>query len=330
MRSLFGARLGTHAGDRDELAQFAPSRAFVGKAAALLLIIGGVLGLATLFTPLGEGADLENMLAVAGVTIATGVVCWFLPWDSWPRWMMHVLVPVALVFISLAVAYAGQYFGVYGIYYCVIFVLMGIVHPQGTSLKVLPLFAVACFVTVYLRMSDLLLALTYTVLVGLVSAVIGETLAWVTGRLQRSQLALWRASEAVSDMSADLVLMDPQALAWNAASKLSLRFDAPDVEIYSLTESGGLARLAAVVEGKPDREGLRSPRENTASWPEGLRGRGDKAASGPTRHVDSAADRQGESDRAYRDEQGKGRRDLLGRRDHRGGTRLPSHGPRHP
>lgn len=211
------------------------------------------------------------MITVCCAAMFIGVLSWFMPWHKWPRQMLRILLPVALFLISSGVAYAGEFFAVYGVYFCVIFVLVGIVFPRGSSLTLLPLFAVASVVPVYLRTGDIALAAAYTVLVGLVSVVVGETLAWVTFRLRRSQVALWRASQAVGEVSADLVSMDPEGLAWSAASKLSKHFDAPRVVMYRLEDPGRLTRLSSVADGRPDLEGRHEDHDDLTTWPEGQR-----------------------------------------------------------
>lgn len=255
--------------DKRELDQFGPSRASIGRTAGALLFICGALSLAGIFTPLGRGADLTVMLVLAGSCVAAGLVSWLLPWNAWPRWVMHFIVVVAFTLIALGIMYSGEFFLSYGIFFCIAFTMIGIAHPPGTGLETLPLYAVACILPVYARTDDILLAVSYATMVGIVSISIAEIMSWNGERLKHSQFALWRAHAAVSEISADLAALDPQATAASAAARLSLRFDVPDVDIYRLAESGALTRLATVADFQPDHDGKSVQHQDIAAWPAG-------------------------------------------------------------
>jgi diguanylate cyclase (GGDEF)-like protein len=265
-----------HRPEKRDLEEFAPSRSSVGRTAGVLFAICGALSLVGIFTPLGRGGDLTIMLVLASACIAAGCLCWLLPWNAWPRWVMHSIVLVAFTLIALGIMYSGEFFLSYGVFFCVAFTMIGIAHPPWTGLETLPLYAVACILPVYGRTGDLALAVSYAAMVGLVSIVIAEIMSWKGERLKRSQFALWRAHAAVNEISVDLASLDPRGTAWNAASRLSLRFEVPDVDIYRLAESGALTRLAAVVDYEPDHDARRVQREDIDAWPAGSRAVGTK------------------------------------------------------
>ena len=64
-------------------------------------------------------------------------------WERWRRSASLWLVPVAFGLIILHGLFSADDGFIYGLFYVVVFVWLGLGHPPGTSLKFLPLFAVA-------------------------------------------------------------------------------------------------------------------------------------------------------------------------------------------
>jgi diguanylate cyclase (GGDEF)-like protein/putative nucleotidyltransferase with HDIG domain len=244
------------------------SALLVGRAAAVLFTLCGILGLGGIWLPLGRGASTAGLFALSVGAIAVGIACWFLPWNDWPRWSMHFAVPVALAFIALALICFGDFTLTLGILFCAVFALVGIAHRRGTSLLMLPLFAVACILPVYHKTGDILLASSYAVMIGLISVVVSETLAYLVETLGRSRLALERAHAAVDAISADLISVDSQGLAWSASARLAQLLDVPNVDVYLLTDQERLVCLARILDGKPDHS-YGAPRVELATWDAG-------------------------------------------------------------
>lgn len=240
----------------------------VGRAAGVLFVLCGVLGLCGLVLPLGREADTAGLFALSISAVAVGAVCWVLPWEAWPRWSMHFVVVVALALIGLALVCSGQFALTLGILFCAVFALVGIAHRRGTSLMMLPLFAAACILPVYHVTGEILLALSYAVMVGLISVAVGETLAYLVETLGHSKLALSLAHAAVDTISSDLTPMDPHGLAWAASVRLAQLLDVPNVDVYLITDQEQLVCLATVLDGKPDRT-YGAGRTELATWEAG-------------------------------------------------------------
>jgi diguanylate cyclase (GGDEF)-like protein len=102
----------------------------------------------------------------------------------------------------------------YGVFFVVAFVWVGIAHPRGTSLWLAPVAAVAYVVPILAVPGDHKTGLMSAFLTIPVSVLIGEMLAWVTGRLRQT-------AEAVEAKGRSLELMQDIAVAAN---------EAPDVE----------------------------------------------------------------------------------------------------
>lgn len=240
----------------EEQADFGLSTLLIGRAAAVLFFAFGVMGLAGLSLPLARGGNPTGALLVGCAAAAAGLVTWYLPWTAWPRWATHLLVPLGFVLIALATAFTGVDPYLFGVFFCAVFTVVGIAHPQGTGLKILPLFAVAYILPMAARTGDALMTATSAVFVGLACVLVAETLAWLTAKLGRSQVALSRAHSAVNEISAGLTSLDTEQLAWTASAKLAQLLDVPNVDVHHLKEDGGLLCIASIVDGEPDPDHL--------------------------------------------------------------------------
>ena len=123
----------------------------------------------------------------------------------------------------------------------------------------LPLLAVADLLPLILVGRFSWLAVATAVYVVLACLVIGESLAWLSARLQLSRAAVRRA-QAVDDLGAELVSSaDPDKIWPSTALRLSAAAGLPDCDIYRLTEGGSLVCLGSVYDGAPypDYLGLR-------------------------------------------------------------------------
>jgi len=163
--------------------------------AALYFLCGCLVDVAAGFMPFAPGSSRPAVAAVGGVAAISGVVIWFLPWERWGKRSSLWLVPLAFALISVHNVFTGGDGFLYGLFFVVAMVWVGLAHPQGTSVAFLPMLALA-----YLL--PLLLA-PHTSGVGPWSAfylvpgcgLVGETVAWVSGQLRRSETA-YRRGEA--------------------------------------------------------------------------------------------------------------------------------------
>ncbi len=173
------------------------STRLVGRLSGALWILCGLLVVAAgAFVPLPPAASRGGVVVIGLVAVLCGAVIWFIPWQRWRRSATLWIVPPAFAVIALHDRFtAGDGF-VYATFYLVAFVWIGLAHPQGTSLRFLPLLAVAYaapLIDMDMARSSLAVASAAYVLPSCV--LVGETVAWVGSRLRRSELALADAEE---------------------------------------------------------------------------------------------------------------------------------------
>jgi len=158
---------------------------------ALWILCGSLVVAAGPFMSLPPDANRGGVVAVGIVAIVCGGVIWSVPWERWRRSATLWIVPVAFAVIALHDHFTGGDGFLYATFYFVAFVWIGLAHPPGTSLRFLPLLAVA-YVAPLIDMgpmrSSLAMASVAYVLPSCV--LIGESVAWVGTRLRRSEAAL--------------------------------------------------------------------------------------------------------------------------------------------
>ncbi|HEY8489573.1 MAG TPA: EAL domain-containing protein [Dehalococcoidia bacterium] len=185
------------------------SRRVVGRIAAALYVVSGLVTALSPFLPGPPHMDRTGVHAVGAAAVVVGAVIWFLPWDRWPRTATLVGVPVAFLLIALHNHFGGADPYRYGIFYVVTFAWIGLGHRQGTSVAFLPVMLVAYFVPLYLADAPpwAFSSAAYTAMVCLL---VGEILSWVSGRLGRTQAALQRSEARFRSLvqnSSDVVLV---------------------------------------------------------------------------------------------------------------------------
>jgi diguanylate cyclase (GGDEF)-like protein/putative nucleotidyltransferase with HDIG domain len=245
-----------------------------GRIAAGLYALCGLLGLVGLLLPIGLGADAVIITGISCGAVFLSVVAWFLPWNAWPRWCTHLLVPIGFGLIAVGIAYGGVYAFVFGAMYCAAFAAVGLSHRPGTSVVMLPLFVAAYALPIGIRTGDMALALSLAGFIGVLCLMVAETVAWITFRLRQTQLAVTQAHSAVDDISSGLTSMDARDLARSAASRLSALLDVPKVDVYSLGDGGNdtddLECLASTSAGEL-RDEQAAPRQKVSLWDSGRR-----------------------------------------------------------
>jgi len=170
---------------------------WVGHLTAALWILCGLL-VAFAGSLVSFPADASRFGVVGVGTAATMVGCfvWVLPWERWRRSATLCLVPPALGLIALFDHFTGNDGYIYPILYVVVFMWLGLAHPPGMSLRFSPMLAAAYLLPLLLGGSGSeRLGLESAAYVLPVCLLVGETVAWVGGRLRSSESARTDAEE---------------------------------------------------------------------------------------------------------------------------------------
>jgi diguanylate cyclase (GGDEF)-like protein/PAS domain S-box-containing protein len=164
---------------------------FGGRLSAVLyLLCGALLVVAFALVPSAPEANRGAGVVLAGLALASSAVIWALPWHRWPRWSTLALLPPTFALILIYNLVGGNDGFRYAPFFFVTFGWIGLVHPRGMSAAWVPLAAVAYLVP--LAVGDAWTATAAWSIVYVLPAcvLLGEATAWVSDRLQRTQLSL--------------------------------------------------------------------------------------------------------------------------------------------
>jgi signal transduction histidine kinase len=164
-------------------------RRLFGRLAAMFYAGSGLLGLALLPLP-APGADGAAVAAVYATAVVIGIAVWLAPWERWPRPASLAIVPPAFALIALRNAYGGQDLQLYGVFFVVAFVWIGMAHPPRTSVAMAPLAAAAYILPLSILPGGIEAGLPSAALTIPVCLLVGEGLAWGMSRLEGIELAL--------------------------------------------------------------------------------------------------------------------------------------------
>jgi diguanylate cyclase (GGDEF)-like protein/PAS domain S-box-containing protein len=131
--------------------------------------------------------DFERLgvitVCLSGIVLAAAI--WALPWQRWPRSRTLVLLPIAFLFVSIGHSVALNPFE-FTAYLLAGFVWIGIAHPRGTSVWMLPVLWIAYLLPIALgRPVDINQVLSGLVTTTVLCLIVGETLAWLVASLRR-------------------------------------------------------------------------------------------------------------------------------------------------
>jgi diguanylate cyclase (GGDEF)-like protein/PAS domain S-box-containing protein len=179
-------------------------------ASALFVLCGSLVAAVAPALPFTAGLTRWGMELVAALAIVSGVATWMLPWDRWGRTSTLWLVPVALSLVALDNAYSGYNGFLYGLFFMVIFVWIGLGHHPGWSLGATPLLVAAYLIPLVFGGHHQAIDFASVGYVVPACVLTGETVAWVSERLRRSESVV-RANEerfrTLFQESADVVLL---------------------------------------------------------------------------------------------------------------------------
>lgn len=174
-------------------------RRLLGRLAALFYAGSGLLGLALYPLP-APGADGPVVAAVYATAVVIGIMVWLAPWERWPRSASLAVMPPAFALIALRNAYGGHDLQIYGVFFVVAFVWVGVAHPPRTSLAMAPLAAAAYVLPLSVLPGGIAAGLPSAALTIPVCLLVGEGLAWGMGRLEGIELALRRERDRTEQL----------------------------------------------------------------------------------------------------------------------------------
>jgi diguanylate cyclase (GGDEF)-like protein/PAS domain S-box-containing protein len=180
---------------RDDVWQATLTKDLVGRLSGALWVgIGVLVAVAGALLQFHPGASRAGMVGAGCACVAIGAVVWRLPWGQWRRSATLWLVPVALGMIDLYNRFNGYDAFVYGTFFLVVFVWLGLGHPRWTSLRFAPLLAAAYVLPLLATSSGpRTMGLSSALLVVPCCVLVGEIVAWVGGSLRKSESAIFEA-----------------------------------------------------------------------------------------------------------------------------------------
>src|SRR5947209_2298716 len=133
-------------------------------AAALFALCGLLVADLGVLVPNGPQVHKRLVILTGLVAIALGGVVALLPWQRWRRSMTLLLVAPAFALIAVHNYATGADGLRYNLFFFVVFVWIGLMHPSGTALKFAPLMAAAYLApTFWLHdTGDIAAAMTYS------------------------------------------------------------------------------------------------------------------------------------------------------------------------
>lgn len=174
-------------------------RRLYGRLAALFYAGSGAVGLATLPLP-APGLSTIAISAVDAAALAIAIAIWFAPWQRWPPRASLVVIPPAFALIALTNAFGGTDVHVYGVFFMVAFVWIGMTQPPRTSAAMAPLAAVAYILPVFFMAGNVASGVSSAAVTIPVCVLVGEAIAWGVGRLEQIELALLRERERAQEL----------------------------------------------------------------------------------------------------------------------------------
>jgi diguanylate cyclase (GGDEF)-like protein/PAS domain S-box-containing protein len=195
-----------------------------GLLSSVLFALCGLLvtGLAPL-VPAGPHVHRLGLVAVGLVAALAGAVIGALPWERWKRSSSLWLIPLAFALIAVHNLFAGDNGLRYDVFFFVVYVWIGLMHPSGTALKSAPLLVIAYLAPGFVvhDVGTLAGGLSYALPVCLL---VGECASLVASRLLATEAAV-RDSErrlrALVEKSSDVIsVIDADAV---------IRWDSPSI-----------------------------------------------------------------------------------------------------
>ena len=225
------------------MAEFLSQR-LTARLGAVLFVLSGVVTLVNLALPSPTPRDMRSMIVIGTLAVLVGAVCWFLPWQRWPRSATMPLVPLAFVMIA-AGGVASLRPWSYAVYWVVVFVWLGVAQPRWTSLRVAPVAAGAYVFPFLVVDHGGIDAFTSVAVVLPVCLLVGESLAWISGLLRKAErLDLRRMAdmESLLDATVSLARQDEAVGAANLVAELAVKLLRAEAAVVLLADADGVLR----------------------------------------------------------------------------------------
>jgi len=183
----------------------------VGRiSSALFVLCGALVTVMAPSLPFQAGASRWGLVGIGLTAALTGAVIWFLPWNRWGRPATIWLVPVAMTLVAWHNYFTGYDGFLYGLFFMVIFVWIGLGHPQWWSLACTPFLALAYLGPMAFGGHHPAIAFGSAGYALPACVLTGETVSWVSNRLRRAERALRSSEErfrSLVEESADVVVV---------------------------------------------------------------------------------------------------------------------------
>ncbi|HEX2280388.1 MAG TPA: EAL domain-containing protein, partial [Thermomicrobiales bacterium] len=204
-----------------------------GQMTAFLYIVSGLVATIGPIMPAFPVSSRIGMVLVGVAAMVAGLIVLLVPWERWKRSRLLWTIPPAFLLIAALNHYGGADPYRYSLFFMVAFVGIGIAHPAGTSLRMLPLMLIAYIVPLATAERYTMSAVSSVVYVAPVCLLIGETMSWVGEQL--------RAARAkIQDSEARF-----RSLVMNASDKIVVLDDAGNLLYVSPSSSQEMTASAA-------------------------------------------------------------------------------------
>jgi len=218
------------------MAEFLSQR-LLGRLAGVLFALSGFVTLVNLLVP-SQDRNLAILLCVGTLAIATGAVCWVLPWQRWQRRATLPLIPVAFTLIAAGACASSRPY-TYGVYWVVAFVWVGVAQKRWTSVAFGPLATVMYLAPFFIRGETQVDAMSSVGVAIPVCLLVGESLAWISGLLRQAErLDLRRMSdmESLLEATVSLARQGEPISAANLVAELAVRLLRADAAVVLLAD----------------------------------------------------------------------------------------------
>src|SRR4051812_3474270 len=169
----------------------------LGRLAAVLFLGSGIVLVVTIPLPAPSDFDRVGTLIVGVIALLVGAFAWEAPWDRWPRWASLCIIPVALALIAAGNVFGGSDPYVFGVFFVVVFVWIGLAHPRWTSTWMALPAVIAYVVPILIMVGTDAVAISTVAITIPVCVLVGESLAWGMHRLTLTEDALAHERDVV-------------------------------------------------------------------------------------------------------------------------------------